>query len=105
MVGVQLGLEPVSCKIVGRRLGIDRVEQDVGVDKHQRPLGPSSCSSASATLLTSTFNDSLVVRWRKRLCAGLTVSPARARSLMASLTPTPRSLRSLPTAAATSGSR
>src|SRR5438034_799212 len=104
MICVQLGLEPSRCLTVVGGLAIDCVEQDVGVDQHQRPLGPPSCSSASATLLTSTVSASLVVRWRKGSCGRLTVSPARTRSLIASLTPTPCSLRSLLTAAATSGS-
>ena len=91
LIAVQRLRQPCCRTGVGGCRGIDRVDQHVCVDEHQRPAGPSSSSSASVTFVTSTISCSGALRWRKADRTGLTVRPARASLLTASLTPSPRS--------------
>src|SRR5438309_6050365 len=76
--------QPGSRGRVEWALVVDREEQDVGVDEHQRNAGPSSCSIASATLLTSIRSPSDFDRCRNARRGGVALSPRRIRSLIAS---------------------
>ena len=95
---------PVSRGDVKWTVLINRVEQDVGIDEHYRASGPSSRSSASATLETSMRMPSRRVRATKGCCCGWARMPRRISSLTASLTPRPSFRRRAWTAWVVSGS-
>src|SRR5438067_10822615 len=93
--------QPGSRGRVERALLVHRVEEQVRVYQHQRAVGPSSRSRASATLSTSIRSPTGSDRCRNFVGGRLDVSPARMRSLTTSLSLAERAWRNCPTARAT----